>query len=264
MKKFLKIFISILGIIFLCSSFIYYQNNYIKINKVKYENDLIDNYTIVQISDLHNMNTHGNLAKKIKKCNPDIIVFTGDISDTKHYDFEGIINEMEQLIDIAPIYYISGNHEKYLDNEKIYSALKNMGIIILNDKSQIINDSINLIGINDPLFETYDNITTQINNFCVNDKINVVLSHRPELFDYYIKTSGDLFLTGHAHGGQWIIPFTKQGLYAPNQGILPKFTEGIHIENNKTMIINRGLGNSGFPLRLFNTPEITSIKFTKR
>ena len=83
------------------------------------------------------------------------------------------------------------------------------------------------------------------------------------IVDNYVETRGDLFLTGHAHGGQWIIPFTKQGLYAPNQGRFPKYTQGIFNNNSITMIVNRGLGNSGFPLRLFNTPEIIEIKLSK-
>ncbi|KAI4447433.1 hypothetical protein C823_001952 [Eubacterium plexicaudatum ASF492] len=94
-----------------------------------------------------------------------------------------------------------------------------------------------------------------------NDKkadYHILLSHRPEPFHLYSHYPFDLVLCGHAHGGQFRPPFTD-GLYAPNQGIFPKYTSGMHTENNTTEIISRGLGNSTFPLRLFNFPEIVHI-----
>ncbi|MDE7439761.1 MAG: hypothetical protein K2N23_04565 [Clostridia bacterium] len=67
-------------------------------------------------------------------------------------------------------------------------------------------------------------------------------------------------LCGHAHGGQWRIPFTRIGLFAPGQGKFPKYTSGVHEKGNGAMVISRGLGNSEFPLRLFNRPEIVIIE----
>lgn len=263
-RKILKFFTFLFFMVVFSVIFVYYNNNYISITKVDYKNDYIDDYTIVHISDLHNMDTHGMLAKKIKSCNPDIIVFTGDISDGKHYDLDIVINEMKQIVEIAPTYYVNGNHERWLDYENIYGELEEIGVILLLNDNIYINDDINLIGVNDPAFgEPTEVMMQQINNMSCDDKLNIILSHRPELFDNYIETKGDLFLTGHAHGGQWIIPFTKQGLYAPNQGRFPKYTQGIFNNNSITMIVNRGLGNSGFPLRLFNTPEIIKINLIK-
>lgn len=88
----------------------------------------------------------------------------------------------------------------------------------------------------------------------------ILLAHEPQFFEKYVGAGYDLTLCGHAHGGQWRIPFTGIGLYAPGQGAFPKYTAGVHEKDGKAMIISRGLGNSEFPLRLFNRPEIVVIE----
>ena len=92
------------------------------------------------------------------------------------------------------------------------------------------------------------------------NKINysILLSHRPCLFDVYKEKKLDLVLTGHAHGGQIRLPLVG-GLYAPNQGILPKYTSGIINASNTNMIVSRGIGNSTFPFRVNNKPELVII-----
>lgn len=89
---------------------------------------------------------------------------------------------------------------------------------------------------------------------------DILLAHEPQHIENYSKADYKLILCGHAHGGQWRIPFTKQGLYAPGQGVFPKYTSGVHTCDNSKMVISRGLGNSEFPLRLFNRPEIVVLE----
>ena len=87
------------------------------------------------------------------------------------------------------------------------------------------------------------------------DGFTVLLSHRPELFDLYVNTGVDLVFSGHAHGGQFRLPFVG-GLVAPNQGFFPKYDAGQFIKENTTMIVSRGVGNSIIPVRFNNRPEI--------
>ena len=87
---------------------------------------------------------------------------------------------------------------------------------------------------------------------------NILLSHRPELFDLYADRNIDLIFSGHAHGGQFRIPFIG-GLVAPDQGLFPKYTSGVYKQNQSTMIVSRGLGNSIIPIRIFNRPEIVVV-----
>ena len=78
----------------------------------------------------------------------------------------------------------------------------------------------------------------------------------------YVKENIDLAFTGHAHGGQIIIPFLRQGIFAPNQGFFPKYTEGMHEKDGTVMVVSRGLGNSSFPFRIFNRPELIEVTLT--
>ena len=91
------------------------------------------------------------------------------------------------------------------------------------------------------------------------DRLNVVLTHRPERFSIYAQTQADVILSGHAHGGQ--IRFGHRGVYAPQQGFFPKYTEGWYRIGKSSMYVSRGLGNTiAFP-RVFNTPELNVIDF---
>ena len=91
------------------------------------------------------------------------------------------------------------------------------------------------------------------------DGFTILLSHRPELFDTYADQGMDLVLSGHAHGGQFRLPFIG-GLVAPNQGLFPKYDAGIYTEDNTNMLVSRGVGNSILPFRINNRPEVILIE----
>ena len=87
------------------------------------------------------------------------------------------------------------------------------------------------------------------------DGYRILLSHRPECFTDYVAGEYDLVLAGHAHGGQFRLPFVG-GLYAPGQGILPDYDSGLYREGRTDMVVSRGIGNSSFPIRFNNRPEV--------
>ncbi len=95
-----------------------------------------------------------------------------------------------------------------------------------------------------------------------NDKYTLLLSHRPELFEVYVKCGADLVLSGHAHGGQFRLPFVG-GLVAPNQGLFPEYDAGLYTEGNTNMVVSRGVGNSILPFRFNNRPEVILIELEK-
>ena len=95
------------------------------------------------------------------------------------------------------------------------------------------------------------------------DGFTILLSHRPELFDTYTDHDVDLVLSGHAHGGQFRLPFIG-GMVAPNQGLFPEYDAGIYTEGNTSMLVSRGVGNSILPFRINNRPEVILIELQSK
>ena len=232
---------------------------------------------ILQISDFHNVVYHDNnrdLVANLAKLEPDYIFFTGDAIDSRRLKFAVAYDFFKELIKIAPVYYVSGNHEGRLNNyDEFHLELNKIGVhVIDNQMVQLVkNDSvIYLYGLEDPrrLGKDDDNkndllrLKKKLDLFKINtDEFNILLSHRPEQFDLYRQYPFDLIFSGHAHGGQVRLPLIG-GLFAPNQGILPKYTSGIYQNNRAHMVVNRGLGPSRFPFRINNHPEVILVNLT--
>jgi predicted MPP superfamily phosphohydrolase len=226
---------------------------------------------IVLISDLHST-VHGEdqtaLIDLIKNGNPDLILLSGDIFDDI-VPMTGTLALLSGISHIAPIYYVTGNHE-YMTNDmqSIREILASYGVTILSDDYFIVeirNNRIILAGIEDPYksAETpeYNQNESMESAFRELDEIplySILLTHRPELIENYKKYSFNLVLSGHAHGGQVRLPFIN-GLYAPNQGIFPKYAGGMYKHGDLAHIVSRGLAVNPRLPRIFNPPELVVI-----
>ena len=258
--------------------FIYFENNIIQVSFFEVSSKKLpssfENYTIVHISDLHNKKFGKNQNRLLKKiCNqsPDIIFITGDIIDKRNFNTKNVAEFIKGAVKLAPVYFVPGNHEASIkENYKIlYEKLSLFGVNIINNervKLFLGKDSIYICGIDDPCFfsesrlskkEIIENNLSKIKIDI--EKFNILLSHRPEMIKVYADYGYDLVFTGHAHGGQFRIPFVG-GIFAPNQGFFPKYTSGKHIFSHTVEIISRGLGPSIIPIRIFNRPEIVVCK----
>ena len=228
--------------------------------------------SIVHLSDVHNDLFGKNnirLIELIESVNPDYIFITGDLLDSRRTNVKRCYYLIEKIIKIAPVYFVTGNHEsrkKFYPNFK--AKLIESGVCVLDNRKVKIEE-INLVGIDDPGFKAKQNekvyrkiVEAQIKEIQLED-FNILLAHRPQYIDVYSKFDFDLVLSGHAHGGQFRFPIIG-GLFSPQQGIFPKYTTGEYILNKTKMIVSRGLGNSLFPLRLFNNPEVIVIDFKKQ
>lgn len=273
-KRIILFIVTLIGM----SVFFYVQNNLISITRVDITSSKIPStfkgFKILQISDLHNKkfgNNQETLIQKVKGENPDVIVITGDLIDSKSYDAEVSMELIRELVKKYPIYFVTGNHEKwsgkYNDLEK---ELKKHHVTVLRNEHVTIHkgeQKINLLGIDDPAFVAGNRDEGNV----VKDEIlkakfemkpyayNVLLSHRPEFLAEYANEKIDLVLSGHAHGGQVRLPFIG-GLVAPNQGIFPTYTAGLYEKQNTSMVVSRGLGNSVIPQRIFNRPELVVVQ----
>ena len=273
MKRLVKLLIFISIIIFIIF-FFYYQNNKIVVSNYEYDNISVpkefNGFKILHISDLHNKkfrSENNQLLNLIRNQEPDIIVITGDLVDRRKYNLENAIDFIENIKGIAPIYYVSGNHEAWSNKyNEVKEELLLQGVVVLDNEKLTItknNSKIDIIGLKDPGFlpdEDYttieiDKILEELSN---SSNFKILLSHRPELFDVYSNKQIDIIFTGHAHGGQFRIPLIG-AIFAPDQGFFPKYTAGYYTNNFSTMFISRGLGNSVIPIRLFNRPEIILV-----
>ena len=227
-----------------------------------------DGFVIAQVSDLHNASFgEGNekLLGALRDAEPDIIAVTGDLVDSRHTDIGTALAFIEAAAEIAPVYYVTGNHEARLDFEAIERGLIDAGARLLRGESVELRrggGSITLAGIDDPAFikgggSAAERAEAQLSSLG-RGGFTVLLAHRPELIESYAGYA-DLVLSGHAHGGQVRLPFIG-GLYAPGQGLLPEYDAGIYGRGGCTLIVSRGLGNSLFPLRVNNRPELVTVE----
>ena len=252
-------------------------NTALKVNEYEIVSDRIpqgfDGFRIAQISDLHNEELgegNSNLIELLSQTDPDIIVLTGDLIDSRQTDIGIALDFARDAMKIAPVYFVSGNHEaRVREYADLKMGLEEAGVIVLENQKVILEqegESITLIGLDDPsfkedyLFGDSESVARQAIDDLQNesDGYTILLSHRPELFDLYVDTVMDLAFCGHAHGGQFRLPFIG-GLVAPNQGFFPKYDAGLFSEENTTMIVSRGVGNSIVPLRFNNRPEIIVV-----
>lgn len=229
-----------------------------------------DGYRIAQISDLHNAQFGKNnekLLSLLRETKPDMIAITGDLIDSRNTDVDTALHFVKEAVKIAPCYYVTGNHEaRVTEYFELQQGLAALGMDVLDDEQMLLEregEAISVIGLNDPSFQMgYDPaqlVDSRLRNMTDRADYTVLLSHRPELFDVYVENGIDLALTGHAHGGQFRLPFVG-GLFAPDQGLLPEYDAGRYTEGNTNMIVSRGIGNSAFPLRFNNRPEIVLIE----
>lgn len=274
-KRSKKRFMLIVLFILIALIFSYKQNNDITITRMKIVSSEIpenfNGYKILQISDLHSKVFGKNqkaIVKKIINEAPDAIFVTGDLIDSKNYDADVCIQLCSQIIQVAPIYFVTGNHEAWSNKfDEFEKQLKDVGVKILRNEGELINiedSNILVLGVDDPDFQGNGNMETQIEKLLTSygGYYSILLSHRPELLDLYSEKNIDLVFSGHAHGGQIRLPIIG-GVVAPNQGWFPQYTSGIYHVNDTTMIVSRGLGNSIIPQRIFNRPELIVVTLTK-
>ncbi len=227
-----------------------------------------DGYVIAQIADLHCAEyDEGNqkLLSMLKDAQPDIIVFTGDTFDERHPDKAPTLEFMRACVEIAPCYFVTGNHECAMVRSEYYeleAKIREIGVSVLHDKAVTLergSASITLLGVDDENFLD-DPIHTpeKLRELAGTDGFTVLLSHRPEYFGRYAESQIDLTLSGHAHGGQFRLPLIG-GLYAPGQGALPEYDSGVYTYENANMVVSRGIGQSSFPLRFNNRPELVIV-----
>lgn len=276
-KKYIKsaiVLLIVITLLLFCS----YQNRHLETTYYTYKAEQLgadlEGYRIVQISDLHNAKFGKNnqkLVDRIRECEPDMIVLTGDLVDSNHTNVDRAVQFVDEIVKICPVYYVTGNHEYWLEKseyDELMDGLIGAGVVILDDQVVEISRGdakFRLVGLDDKSLAdgTLGTLLNNAQNVAHEDseknEFTVVLAHEPQYLARYAGTGVDLVLSGHAHGGQFRLPFVG-GIVAPDQGFLPEYTAGEYYMNGTEMIVSRGLGNSVIPVRLFNYPEIVCVE----
>lgn len=279
--EYILITITALIILILLIIFLYMQNNTVDVTNYNIKSTECGKLRIVQLSDLHSK-PFAKALKITKELNPDIICITGDYINDKCKNKDKMLNFGKELVKIAKVYYITGNHERRLENfESIMQELSDIGFIVLLNRISVYNDKgfdVNILGLDENQADFKDYKARKNGTFVYKDMspyfaelensngFKIVLSHFPENFENvkemnYSQYDFDLQLSGHAHGGQFCLPFIGP-VFSPGQGLFPKYAKGSFGDRPK-LIVSRGLGNAEFPFRLFNHPEINVININQ-
>lgn len=231
-------------------------------------------FRIAQISDLHNAEFgagNGELLALLEDAEPNLIALTGDLADSRHTDLQVCLDFAQKAVEIAPVFYVPGNHEaRIADYPQLKEGLEAAGVQVLENRAVRMEGEggfLAVAGVSDPSFSSDPEHTGAASWMeealesleLPGDGFTVLLAHRPELFDLYAASGADLVLSGHAHGGQIRLPLVG-GLVAPGQGLFPKYDGGLYRQGDTQMVVSRGLGNSIFPLRVCNRPELVVVE----
>ena len=222
------------------------------------------------ITDLHSSSYGKNietLIHAVDEQTPDALFLVGDIFDN-HYNNKNAWTFVSAMAQRYPCYYVTGNHEianETLDN--ILWQLDGLGVEVLSGHSVTLNihgQTVRISGVDDLL---HDNCYQQLRHLISlesEEDYHILLSHHPELIEIYNEVGADLVISGHAHGGQWRVPFLfSNGLYAPHQGALPKYTGGLYTFDSWKLLVSRGLDKQSVPYpRIFNRPEVVILTLT--
>lgn len=228
----------------------------------------LDGYKIVQIADLHSADLEEELEQALEQLQPNLIVMTGDLVNREDRDFTKALATAALAVRFAPTYFVRGNHE--VDNPdyaRLREGLEKAGVTILEDEGVVLEyhgASLNLVGVKDVTAypssraQAIEAMEQTAKGLFVDGTYHVLLSHRPSLLEAYGACGADLVFSGHAHGGQVRLPVIG-AVFAPDQGLLPQITAGVHTAGKAQVVVSRGLGNgTPFP-RLWNGPELVSV-----
>ena len=260
--------------ILFCVGFFHWSNHSLQVQRFTFTSPRLpagfDGCVIVQLSDLHGAlfgEDNRDLLKVVAKNRPDYIFLTGDLLDqyraTPH---SYAVSLGGALADIAPTYFVTGNHEWALpDVPGLKRALEVAGVQVLTNEYTVLardGDNAVLAGIDDPNGyadqKTPEEVAEEV-RAAFDAPFWILLAHRNNYFeDAYCRLGADLVISGHGHGGLVRLPFTD-GLVSVERTFFPSYTAGFYQAGGADLFVSRGLGNSGRTFRLFNRPQVAVL-----
>ena len=227
-----------------------------------------DGFRIVQLSDLHGAvfgKNSARLLRAVREAKPDLIALTGDLAD-RDTDFADVDALLAALTALAPVYYVSGNHEWSAHAlAPLQAMFERYGVRYLRNESVYLErggERLALAGVEDPNGRADQPTPEEVAAALPQDMFRVLLGHRNYWAEEYPDLPVDLILCGHAHGG--VIRLPGLGGVLDHHGTLfPAYSDGVFTSGSYKMVVSRGLGNTGGVPRFYNNPEVVTVVLKK-
>ena len=270
-------------IVVTCLHSVHISYNALTVNEYEFvSNKFTEEIRLVILADLHSHvfgEENAELIAAVQNQQPDAILMAGDFLNGNDLEHTGVISLTEALTELAPVYYALGNHERmYMERqgEQLLCDIAETGAVISElsyTDLELNGQAVRIGGMLDYAFaldgedstnpETMEpKIYDYLCGFQNTDSLKIMLAHRPESFvlgEASVTWDIDLVVSGHAHGGQIVVPVLG-GLYAPEQGWFPEYVHGLYKKDKLNLLITSGLGSGTIlPPRFNNPPEIAVL-----
>lgn len=267
MKKIRRL-LALLALFALAAGFVYWQNFTLQVEPVELLFESLppqfDGLRVAELSDLHGRSFGKNnvrLLRTLQKARPDMICICGDLFDEKT-DLTMLEPLLTGLTDIAPVYYVTGNHEWQVKNlREILQKMRAWGVTVLENEGRVLSRGgaeMVVAGVHDPCgpydMKTPAALVRELRSAQGNDFI-LMLSHRNDELAMWSQLGVQLVLSGHCHGGVVRLPFVG-GVFGTRRELFPEYDAGVYRQDGTTLFVSRGLGYTNVHFRLFNRPHV--------
>lgn len=267
MKKIRRL-LALLALFALAAGFVCWQNFTLQVEPVELFFESLppqfDGLRVAELSDLHGRSFGENnvrLLRTLQKARPDMICICGDLFDEKT-DLTMLKPLLTGLTDIAPVYYVTGNHEWQVKNlREILQKMRAWGVTVLENEERVLSRGgaeMVVAGVHDPCgpydMKTPAALVRELRSAQGNDFI-LMLSHRNDELAMWSQLGVQLVLSGHCHGGVVRLPFVG-GVFGTRRELFPEYDAGVYRQDGTTLFVSRGLGYTNVHFRLFNRPHV--------
>ena len=267
MKKIRRL-LALLALFALAAGFVYWQNFTLQVEPVELLFESLppqfDGLRVAELSDLHGRSFGKNnvrLLRTLQKARPDMICICGDLFDEKT-DLTMLEPLLTGLTDIAPVYYVTGNHEWQVKNlREILQKMRAWGVTVLENEERVLSRGgaeMVVAGVHDPCgpydMKTPAALVRELRSAQGNDFI-LMLSHRNDELAMWSQLGVQLVLSGHCHGGVVRLPFVG-GVFGTRRELFPEYDAGVYRQDGTTLFVSQGLGYTNVHFRLFNRPHV--------
>lgn len=227
-----------------------------------------DGLRIVELADLHGRvfgRGSRRLLAAVRRAEPDLICIDGDLFD-EHTDLAMLLPLLRGLCSIAPVYYVTGNHEWRVPGLRgILAQMRACGVTVLQDDWRVLRrgeDALIVAGTDDPCGpaerKTPAELIADIRAEAGEAAFLLLLTHRNDQLPQWSALGVQAVLAGHCHGGVVRLPFVG-GLFGTDRRLFPAWDAGLYRQGETALYVSRGLGYTNVHFRLFNRPEVAVI-----